>query len=47
MALIETGLQVASPAELAEHYYPNGRLGGLSVHGKPPGALGQMVLLKV
>ena len=46
-ALIETGLKVASPAELAEHYYPNGRLGGLSVNGKPPGALGQMVLLKV
>ena len=47
MALIETGLKVASPAELAEHYYPNGRLGGVSVNGKPPGALGQMVLLKV
>jgi uncharacterized protein (TIGR02266 family) len=46
-ALIETGLKVASPAELAEHYYPNGRLGGLSVNGKPPGALGQHVLLKV
>ena len=45
--MIETGLKVASPAELAEHYYPNGRLGGVSVNGKPPGALGQMVLLKV
>lgn len=46
-ALIETGLQVASPVDLAERYYPNGRLGGLSVNGKSPGALGQLVLLKV
>ena len=46
-ALIEVLLKVDSPAELAEHYYPNGRLGGLSVEGKPPGALGQLVLLKV
>lgn len=46
-ALIETGLKVASPAELAEHYYPNGRLGGLSVNGKSPGALGQLLLLRV
>jgi len=45
--LIETDLKVASPAELAEHYYPNGRLGGLSVNGKSPGALGQLVLLRV
>lgn len=46
-ALIETGLRVGSPAELAERYYPNGRLGGLSIEGKSPGALGQLVLLKV
>jgi uncharacterized protein (TIGR02266 family) len=46
-ALIETELKVGSPAELAEHYYPNGRLGGLSIEGKSPGALGQLVLLKV
>jgi uncharacterized protein (TIGR02266 family) len=46
-ALIETGLKVASPVELAEHYYPNGRLGGLSVNGKAPGALGQLVVLRV
>ncbi len=46
-ALIETGLKVGSPAELAEHFYPNGRLGGLSIEGKSPGALGQLVLLKV
>lgn len=46
-SLIETGLKVASPAELADHYYPNGRLGGLSVNGKSPGALGQLVLLRV
>ena len=46
-ALIQTDLTVASPAELAEHYYPNGRLGGLSIEGKAPGALGQLVLMKV
>ncbi len=46
-ALIESELKVGSPAELAEHYYPNGRLGGLSIDGKSPGALGQLVLLKV
>lgn len=46
-ALIQTDLRVDSPAELAEHYYPNGRLGGLSIEGKAPGALGQLVLLKV
>ncbi len=45
--LIEVQLEVDSPPELAERYYPNGRLGGLSVEGKPPGALGQLVLLKV
>lgn len=45
--LIETELKVGSPAELAERYYPNGRLGGLSVEGKSPGVLGQLVLVKV
>jgi uncharacterized protein (TIGR02266 family) len=45
--MIETVLEVDSPAELAERYYPNGRLGGLSVEGKSPGALGQFVMLKV
>lgn len=38
---------MASPVDLAEHYYPNGRLGGLSVFGKAPGALGQLVQLRV
>lgn len=47
MALIETELKVASPAELADRYYPNGRLGGLSIEGKAPGALGQLVVMKV
>lgn len=46
-ALIETGLRVASPAELAEHYYPNGRLGGLSIPGKAPAGVGHLVRLKV
>ncbi len=44
---IEASLQVASPDELAALYYPNGRLGGLSVPGKAPGALGEFILLRV
>ncbi len=46
-ALIETRLTVESPEDLADLYYPNGRLGGLSVPGKTPGALGQLVILHV
>lgn len=45
--MIETELKVASPAELADCYYPNGRLGGLSIEGRAPGALGQLVVMKV
>lgn len=45
--LIETVLVAASPVDLAEHYYPNGRLGGLSLEGQCPGALGQLVRLRV
>ncbi len=44
---IEASLQVATPDELAALYYPNGRLGGLTVPGKAPGALGQFVSLRV
>lgn len=40
-------LSVAQPHDLVERYYPNGKLGGLSVEGQPPGALGQLVLLTV
>ncbi len=46
-ALLHTQLKVATPVELAGRYYPNGRLGGLSVAGKSPGALGQLVVLEV
>jgi uncharacterized protein (TIGR02266 family) len=46
-ASVEARLQVRSPAELAERYYPNGRLGGLTLEGKAPGALGQRVALRV
>lgn len=45
--LLEARLQVATPADLADLYYPNGRLGGLTVPGKSPGALGQRVELHV
>jgi Tfp pilus assembly protein PilZ len=40
-------LEVASPAELAERYYPNGRAGGLTVEGRAPTAVGQRVSLRV
>jgi uncharacterized protein (TIGR02266 family) len=46
-ALIEARVRVASPEDLADLYYPNGRLGGLSVPGKAPGALGEFVSLRV
>ncbi len=46
-ALLQTVLTVSTPLDLAERYYPNGRLGGLSVVGKPPGALGEFVQLVV
>jgi uncharacterized protein (TIGR02266 family) len=46
-ALIEARLQVGAPEDLAELYYPNGRLGGLSVPGKAPGVLGEFVSLRV
>ncbi|HEY1087170.1 MAG TPA: PilZ domain-containing protein [Archangium sp.] len=46
-ASLEARLQVSSPAELAERYSPNGRLGGLTLEGKAPGALGQRVALRV
>ena len=38
-------LDVGYPAEIWGRYYPNGRLGGLRVDGRPPGQLGQLVEL--
>lgn len=40
-------LEVAEPRQLLKRYYPNGRLGGLTVDGRPPSALGQHVVLSV
>ncbi|MFT3710481.1 MAG: PilZ domain-containing protein [Archangium sp.] len=40
-------LAVESPEALAALYYPNGRLGGLTVPGKPPGALAEHVQLRI
>ncbi|MBL8911119.1 MAG: PilZ domain-containing protein [Archangium sp.] len=42
---MEARLAVPSPEALAALYYPNGRLGGLTVPGKPPGALAQQLTL--
>lgn len=40
-------LDVASPAEILGRYFPNGKLGGLTVDGPSPSALGQLVELVV
>jgi uncharacterized protein (TIGR02266 family) len=45
--VIELTLEVAFPGDVLPRYYPNGRFGGLAVDGKPPGALGENVLLTV
>jgi uncharacterized protein (TIGR02266 family) len=40
-------LEVAFPADILNRYYPNGKLGGLTLDGSAPGALGQLVALTV
>jgi len=46
-AVIPVALEVDEPKQLLERHYPNGRLGGLTVDGRPPSALGQHVVLTV
>ncbi|GMU60844.1 MAG: hypothetical protein AMXMBFR34_26070 [Myxococcaceae bacterium] len=46
-ALVPVTLAVGQPHELAERYYPNGKLGGLALDGKAPGPLGLHVELTV
>jgi uncharacterized protein (TIGR02266 family) len=45
--VIPVELEVEYPADILGRYYPNGKLGGLTLDGKPPGALGQLVALTV
>jgi uncharacterized protein (TIGR02266 family) len=45
--VISVTLEVTFPGDVLPRYYPNGKLGGLALDGKPPGALGQLVLLTV
>lgn len=40
-------LIVGQPGDLLPRVYPNGKLGGLSIEGQPPGALGEFVSLIV
>jgi uncharacterized protein (TIGR02266 family) len=40
-------LLVAEPGDLLPRVYPNGKLGGLTLDGQPPGALGEFVGLTV
>ncbi len=46
-AVIAVTLEVAEPRQVLERHYPNGRLGGLTIDGRPPGALGQHVVMTV
>ncbi|MHB8879264.1 MAG: hypothetical protein ACYC8T_36670, partial [Myxococcaceae bacterium] len=45
--LLKVSLQIAAPKDLLVRYYPNGKLGGLTVDGPLPGALGQRCALVV
>lgn len=45
--MLSATLEVETPGELLARHYPNGKLGGLTVDGRPPGALGQRVALAV
>ena len=40
-------LNVAFPADIVTRFYPNGKLGGLTIDGPSPSALGQIVDLSV
>lgn len=45
--LISATLEVAFAADLLARLYPNGKLGGLTLDGVPPGAMGDVVTLTV
>lgn len=45
--VIDLTLEVAFPSDVLARVYPNGKLGGLTMDGKSPGALGQLVQLTV
>lgn len=40
-------LIVSTPGDLLRRFYPNGKLGGVSLDGQPPGALGELVTVMV
>jgi len=44
---VKLELTVGFPSDVLARYYPNGKLGGLTLDGKVPGALGQLVHLTV
>jgi uncharacterized protein (TIGR02266 family) len=45
--MLKASLELEHPRELLERWYPNGRLGGLVVHGPVPGGLGNRCELVV
>lgn len=47
MPRVSATCEVETPQALLGRYYPNGKLGGLTIDGQPPAALGQRVRLTV
>ncbi len=47
MTEVDTSLSVETPEALVDRYYPNGTLGGLTVDGRLPAALGTRTVLTV
>src|SRR4051812_49531367 len=45
--LVRVVLEVAFPADILHRFFPNGKLGGLTIDGPAPSALGQLVELVV
>ncbi len=47
MVPVTATLLVENPRDLVDRYYPNGKLGGLTLDGKAPGALGAALVVAV
>lgn len=47
MTSVTTTLLIEHPRELVDRYYPNGKLGGLTLDGEPPSTLGAPIAVTV
>lgn len=47
MSAVTTTLLIEHPGELVDRYYPNGKLGGLTLDGEPPSTLGAAIVVTV